>query len=110
MADIISSIVIYNCDAAMLDRTVACFLETRLDVELILVDNSPGDAFRGRWQDPRITYIYNGRNLGLGAAQNIAIAQSLAKKPKYHLVLNPDIYFEPGALEKLFQYMLLETG
>lgn len=105
MTDIIASMTMYGEDPAMLTRAIDSFLNTKLDVQLIQVDNSPTDAFRGRWTDERITYIHNGKNLGFAAGHNVGIRESLKRNSKYHLMLNPDIYFEPGTLEKLFDYM-----
>ncbi len=105
MKDIIASMTTYNEKPEMLDRAVKCFLDTQLEVEIIISDNSPDSLYRGQWKDERVTYIGNGKNLGFAAGHNVAIRESLERGPRYHLVLNPDIYFEAGALEGLFQYM-----
>ncbi len=38
-------------------------------------------------------------------AHNIAIRKTIQDGVPYHLVLNPDIYFERGVLEELYEYM-----
>ncbi len=43
--------------------------------------------------------------MGYGAGHNISIKQSIRKKIKYHLVLNPDVYFKRGVLEGLYEFM-----
>jgi GT2 family glycosyltransferase len=53
----------------------------------------------------KIEYIFNNANIGYGSAHNIAMRKSIDDGVNYHLVLNPDIYFESGVLEKLFEYM-----
>jgi len=42
--------------------------------------------------------------VGYGKAHNIALTKSLDQS-LYHLVLNPDVSFEPDALEKIFHFM-----
>lgn len=55
--------------------------------------------------DAQIKYLHNPSNPGYGAAHNIAITNSIKSGTKYHLVLNPDVYFEDGILEHIFNYM-----
>ncbi len=43
-------------------------------------------------------------NNGFGAGHNV-ILRNASKMGKYHLVLNPDVFFEKGTLEKLYDYM-----
>jgi GT2 family glycosyltransferase len=101
-----ASLVLYNTNREQLTRVIACFFATTLPVKLYLVDNSPTDELKDiAAQDSRIEYIYNNANLGYGAAHNIAIRKSIEENVPYHLVLNPDIYFEPGVLETLYDYM-----
>jgi GT2 family glycosyltransferase len=69
-----------------------------------LIDNSPTDELRAFQDDSRIEYIFTGSNLGFGKAHNIAMRKSL-QIANYHVVMNPDIYFDLGCLEKLFEYM-----
>ncbi|MGB5965975.1 MAG: glycosyltransferase family 2 protein [Sulfurimonadaceae bacterium] len=105
MSPLTASIVIYNNAPEVLDKAISSFLDTKLDVRLYLVDNSQTDQLRAVWSDPRITYVFNGKNLGYGTAHNIAIKRAIAQEGRYHLVLNPDIYFEKGVLETLQGYM-----
>src|SRR5690606_15683696 len=80
------------------------FLETNLNIKLFLIDNSPTDNLRTVVVDDRIEYIFNNGNIGFGKAHNIALNQSL-RASKYHLVLNPDVYFAGKTLESLFRFM-----
>ena len=52
-----------------------------------------------------IYYIFNNANMGYGKAHNIAIRKSIEQGLPYHIILNPDIIIEKGALEKLTDYM-----
>jgi GT2 family glycosyltransferase len=90
--------VLYENDEILLKKAIESFLNTRLHVKLFLVDNSPADHLKHLASlDERITYIFNGANLGFGKAHNKVLKQSL--------VLNPDAYFDPGTLEKLYAFM-----
>jgi GT2 family glycosyltransferase len=103
MYDIIGSIVTYRNPVEQILEATKSFLKTQLGVRLHVIDNSPDDRMRKLWNDERVRYTFNGRNLGFGAAHNIAMRMSV-EEAKYHLALNPDIYFDPGVLEKLFSF------
>ncbi len=102
--DITASIVTYKNNFFMLFRAINSFLNTDLTVKLYILDNSPTDKIKRICNDNRIEYIFNNANIGFGAGHNIAIKKSLGLS-KYHLILNPDIYFSKGNLEKLFEFM-----
>lgn len=104
MFDITATIVLYKTDRDELLGAINSFLNCEKNVHLYLVDNSPTDCLKDIVSDERVEYKYVGKNLGYGAAHNL-ILESIAGKSKYHLVLNPDIVFEKGTLEVLFQYM-----
>ena len=42
---------------------------------------------------------------GYGAAHNIAMREAIRLRAKYHIVINPDIYFSEGTIESLTKYM-----
>lgn len=97
------SIVLYKSSDRVLD-VVFSFLDSKTDVLLFLVDNSPNTAFIDRHpelkNDSRIQYIFNGSNLGYGAAHNVAMRQILSKTG-CHFVLNPDISFKSDVIDRL---------
>jgi GT2 family glycosyltransferase len=99
-----ATIVTYMNNPSQLLKTINSFLMTKLDVHLYIVDNSPENDLKGIISDDRITYIYMGSNKGFGAGHNV-ILRCPEKMGKYHLILNPDIYFEVGVLECLYDYM-----
>lgn len=103
MKDIIGSVVVYRNPAEQVRKAITSFLNTDLNVRLYVIDNSPEDQVRGLCKDKRVTYIFNGRNLGFGAGHNVAMKSSLAEA-KYHVVLNPDVHFGPGVIEKLWDF------
>lgn len=104
MADISIAIVTYQNKVEVLSKTVNSVLATTLDIKLYIIDNSPTDIIGSLFNDSRIEYIFMNSNNGFGAGHNV-IMRNLDKMGKYHLVLNPDIYFQRGVLEKLYEYM-----
>lgn len=69
------------------------------------VDNSPDALDEMPLADARVVYKHNGKNLGYGAAHNIALHESVRDGVQYHLVLNADVLLEVQALEKMISYM-----
>lgn len=111
MIDVSCSIVLYNNPVDEVRLAVNSFLKCTLNIRLYIVDNSTDDRFRFVFRHPDVEYIYNGRNLGFGAAHNIAIRRAMDIS-RYHLVLNPDIEFDHYVLERLHSFMEshLDTG
>jgi len=100
------SIVLYKNDEELLKKTINSFLNTKLEVKLYLIDNSPTDDLKYLSNlDDRIEYIFNNANLGFGKAHNIILKKSIADGIGYHLILNPDAYFEKDVTEELYEYM-----
>lgn len=102
---ITGTIVLYKNDENMLKEVISSFLNTVVLVRLYLIDNSPTDELKILVTDSRIEYIHNPANPGFGASHNVAIKKAFELGSDYHLVLNPDIYFKKGTLEKLCEFM-----
>lgn len=98
------SVVTYKNDISMLNRLFSSIFTTDLAIRVFVIDNSPEDTIRALCSDPRISYVFNKKNVGFGAGHNIAIKEALGRAP-YHLIVNPDIYFENGVLDHLFLFM-----
>lgn len=99
-----ASIVLYKNKRDELKRAIESFLNTKLHVHLYLIDNSPTPELENIYIDNRVEYFYLNANRGFGAAHNVIL-----KRPhmmgKYHIILNPDIYFKNGTTEALVNYM-----
>jgi GT2 family glycosyltransferase len=104
MYDVVCSLVIYKNERSQLLDAVNSFLNTKLMVKLILVDNSPTNDLKDLIIDSRVEYFFNPSNPGYGTSHNIAIKKYL-NNSSFHLVLNPDIYYLPGVLENLILYL-----
>ena len=106
MIELTASIVLYHNKKEQIKKAISSFLDTKLNVKLYLIDNSLNDELKELEKfDERIEYIFNNENLGYGKAHNLAMKKSIADKIPYHLVLNPDIYFDGAVLETLYDYM-----
>ena len=99
-----ASIVAYKTDPIQLNGVIDSFLNSSVTGTLTVFDNSPTDQLRQLCTGLKIEYIFNSENVGYGKAHNMALAKSLDQS-LYHLVLNPDVSFEPDALEKIFHFM-----
>ena len=101
-----ASIVMYHNSKEQLQKVIKSFLNTALHVRLFLIDNSANDDLKELASfDERIEYIFNDANLGYGGGHNIAMRKSIEDGVAYHVVLNPDIYFDKGVIEGLYEYM-----
>jgi len=105
MHDLSASIVVYKSNPDMLAKTIRSFLQSAPDSSLYLIDNSPTDSARNIITDSRVTYIFNNNNLGFGSGHNIALQKALRSTGKYHLVLNPDVYFDENVIPALYSFM-----
>jgi GT2 family glycosyltransferase len=102
---ITASIVLFKNPKDIVQHVINSFLNSSLNLHLYLIDNSPTDNLRGCFSDIRITYFHNPSNPGFGASHNLAIKKSIDLNSNYHLVLNPDIYFNSGSLENIISFM-----
>lgn len=82
---------------AALPRALTLADGTPVAVEVIVVDNSPGDGTGDvvRAQFPQVQYFAPGENLGFGRANNLGYARA---RGGYVLFLNPDTVSNAAAL------------
>ena len=102
---ITACIVLYNNNRKVLLEAINSFLQSPLAKKIYLVDNSSSDSLKDISNDERIEYIHSPSNPGFGAAHNIAIKKAIEGGSKYHLVLNPDVYFENTTIDLLLKFM-----
>jgi GT2 family glycosyltransferase len=106
MKNINVSIVLFKNDKNLVKKTIYSCINSIIINKIYLIDNSPTDILGCLANlDSRIIYIFNNANLGYGKAHNIALRKSIEESIPYHLVLNPDVYFEKGVLEELYNFM-----
>lgn len=101
---ITASVVTFNTSHKDLQRLIYCIEKSEVQI-LYVIDNSSNDELRDFVKDnPKIRYIHS-VNLGYGSGHNVAIKQSLELGAKYHVVLNPDVYWEEDVLGELTKFM-----
>jgi GT2 family glycosyltransferase len=97
--------VLYKHNYAQIEGLIESVLSTKISTYLTLIDNSPTNNLQQELpKHLPINYHFSGSNLGYGRAHNLSIEKSLVNAT-YHLVLNPDIRFEPNAISQMIAYM-----
>lgn len=100
-----ASIVLYNTKEDELENLINSYQPSSNKI-LFLIDNSPTEDLKNfSSSNPFIFYIKNEKNIGFGSAHNTALKEAIKLNAQYHLVLNPDIQFEPEILSELTSYM-----
>lgn len=94
--NISASLVLYHSDPELYDAAIISFLNG-CSGTLYVVDNSAAPLQNDLFAHPRVKYVYAGRNLGFGAAHNLAL-EHVIPESDLHLLLNPDITFGPTVL------------
>jgi GT2 family glycosyltransferase len=103
-----ASLVIYKNDPEMLNQVLTSFGKIPVKSTLVVIDNSPTPELSNLFiAHENVEYFHmDGDNLGFGKAHNVALSKISASP--YHLVLNPDVYFEDGVVPELIAQ--LETS
>lgn len=102
------SIVIYKTNEEKIHRLVTLLRQCEMVKDVFIIDNSPS-SFAAP-MDMEAIYIFNNKNYGYGRAHNIALRKTIEDKVPYHLVLNPDVTFDPLIIPGLLQYMNSNTA
>ena len=101
---ITASIVAYHTHLQELSTLLNCVIQSNIDI-LYLIDNSSNDSLRELSElSEKIVYIFSD-NLGFGHGHNIAIQKAIEKNSKYHVVINPDIYWTEDVIGHLERFM-----
>lgn len=101
---ITASIVSYHHPVLEIKRIVDCLLDVPIET-IYIIDNSSNDSLRKLEKlSDKICYIHS-ENRGYGTSHNIAIRESINSGSQYHVIINPDIYFEPKVICILSKYM-----
>lgn len=101
------SIVLYKTDIDIVSRCIHSFCGNSSERLLFLIDNSPTKDLESLVDlyPYQIVYRFNNKNIGYGAAHNIAIRESIQRGFQYHVVLNPDIEFGDETIDGLERFM-----
>ncbi len=97
------SIVLYKNKLEEVLPLIEALKKSEIDSTIFIIDNSPIPT--NGFKELGVNYIHNRRNLGYGKAHNIGLRESIVHQVPYHLVLNPDIDFEPSIISQIVQFM-----
>lgn len=100
-------IVLYNQPMEELKRAINSLLLYNGKSRIFLVDNSATDERKvlERMADNIEYHWMDGKNLGFGKANNIAIRRAEEWGSKYHFTVNPDIFFNEDVIGPMSDYM-----
>ncbi len=96
-----ASIVLYKTKKEYLDKLFLSFKKYRPDILIIIIDNSPDDNLKYLIPQEH-KYIHTPENLGYGHGHNLAIDLAYNLNYKFHLIVNPDVYFNEDIITKLY--------
>ena len=100
------SIVLYDPDWKQVEFLCRELSRARCVHTIYMVDNSKQGIDKLPFNLPTVHYQWNnGKNLGYGAAHNLAIRESIYELIPYHLVINPDVKIKAEDLEYLHEVM-----
>jgi GT2 family glycosyltransferase len=102
----ISAIVVNYHSARLTERAVKSILQEGEEVEVFVVDNTATEEEKSLLRNLlnlNVNLVFNETNKGFARACNMAYASS---KGEWILLLNPDAYLLPGALEALKAFLI----
>jgi GT2 family glycosyltransferase len=102
---VVLSLVLYNNDENILCDLLESILKYTGNYILFIVDNSPTCKLSCLFTNDNFKYVHNPSNPGFGASHNLGMKYSIEIDSDYHVVLNPDIYFDDNTLECIVDYM-----
>ncbi len=70
----------------------------------VVIDNSPNENLKKIFEENDWTYISKKKNPGFGASHNLII-NKFSSSVKFHIVINPDIYFNYDIISMLEKFM-----
>ena len=96
-------IVLYHSGAEAVN-TVKCIRDATLPIDLFIVDNSPEESTAAVISKmmPEAHVLRQERNIGFGRGNNAVLPHL---RSVYHLIVNPDITFEPELIERMVAFM-----
>ncbi len=103
---ITASIVLFNQNLEILQKTVDSFLKTPLEKQLYLIDNSEEPKLKKHFKQKDIEYIFVGKNIGFGCAHNLVLDKLSSK---FHLILNPDVEFNSDVIPVLIKELNVDS-
>ncbi|MBO3699316.1 glycosyltransferase [Roseivirga sp. E12] len=99
------SVVLYKNEPEVIKELCKSLLPSRALMDIHFIDNSPTNILKRSIETILdCQYTWTGKNIGFGRGHNSVIEKHL-DSGQYHLVLNPDVYYDEGTMEKIVSYM-----
>jgi GT2 family glycosyltransferase len=108
MKTVTASVVLYKNSLLMVDRLLSILNSSDILDQVIVVDNSPLKLEFDWNKFQKVQYIKS-NNVGYGRGNNIAINKIL-NYSNYHLVINPDVFFDGNILPKILNKLLCDSS
>lgn len=99
-----ASIVTFHTSHKDLSRLIDCVIKSSVK-RLFIIDNSSNDELRDFVKDKSCIIYIHSLNLGYGSGHNVAIRKAIDEGADYHVVLNPDIYWDGDAIGEMESFM-----
>ena len=100
-----TSIVLYNHSAVAVRSLLEVLAKDATLSKCVIVNNGGAKEACALADSLGFHSIQPGRNLGFGAAHNLALRLLRSEAAPYHLILNPDIHLDTGTLSDLASAM-----
>ncbi len=99
------SVVLYKNSPLHIKQLSDSLLSTSLPIDVFFIDHSPTDSLkRNIPKEKNFHYTWGKKNKGYGRGHN-SIIEKFLDSGEYHLVINPDVYFKSGTLEKIVNFL-----
>lgn len=102
--DVVASFVLFGTAVEEVVRAVEQACSNTSDIYVVIVDNSVPPLQLPDFDPTKVHLIQTGANLGYGRGHNVAIDWATGKA-RYHLVMNTDLTYEAGVIDRLVQFM-----
>lgn len=101
---ITSSLVLYHSPDEQVSRILQCIEDSIIDKVYVIDNSSCKNSEELCKKYPKAEYQIH-ENTGYGDSHNIGMRKALEINSDYHLVVNPDIYFDSNTIAELKKYM-----
>lgn len=99
------SIVLYKNKTKVIKELCESLSFSDKLMDIHFVDNSPTDRLKTQIEASLdCHYTWMGKNIGFGPGHNSIMDKHL-HSGSYHLVLNPDVYYDQGTIERIMEFM-----
>jgi hypothetical protein len=105
-----ASIVLYKTTFSSIQNLINSILNSGKIELLYLIDNSAIDEKFLEILDDRIKYEKSNKNIGFGAAHNLAIKKAYELGSELHFIINPDITLNHDTISGLIESMNSDTS